>query len=297
VWLPWPYAIAGALALGGYGWAARPSRRWVEHALPFAREIALILVLYALWRIAGQLSVMHTAGAEQRGLQIWNLERDLHLPSELSFQQAVLPHPWLAQLANVYYAIVHVPALIAMLVWLFVRHRDRYPAVRNTLALATGACLLIQLVPVMPPRLFPQLGFVDTGHLYGQSVYTQLGRGASDQLSAMPSVHIAWAVLVGAVVLMASTSRWRWLVLLHPITTAVVVVVTANHWWLDGIVAIVLLVAAALIDRAGRRWWDRRHGDAAPPSDNMEAWPPSMSGAERQPTSVTSTPTASSPTS
>ena len=128
----------------------------------------------------------------------------------------MLPHPWLVQAANVYYAVVHVPALIAMLIWLFVRHRDRYPAVRNTLALLTGACLLVQLVPVMPPRLMSSLGFVDTGHLYGQSVYTALGRGASDQLSAMPSLHVGWALLVGIVVVVASTSRWRWLVLAHP---------------------------------------------------------------------------------
>ena len=90
----------------------------------------------------------------------------------------MLPHPWLVQAGNLYYAVVHVPALIAMLVWLFVRHRDRYPAVRNTLALLTGACLLIQLVPVMPPRLMSSLGFVDTGHLYGQSVYTAARAGA-----------------------------------------------------------------------------------------------------------------------
>jgi hypothetical protein len=222
---------------------------------PFAREIALVLVLYSLWRIAGQLSVLHTEGAERRGLDVWRLEQALHLPSELAIQRAVLPHPWIVQAANVYYAVVHVPALIAMLVWLFVRHRDRYPAVRNTLALLTGACLLIQLVPVMPPRLMASLGFVDTGHLYGQSVYTQLGRGASDQLSAMPSVHVGWAVLVGLVVVTASTSRWRWWVLAHPIMTAIVVVVTANHWWLDGIVAVALLAAAVVVDRAARRRW------------------------------------------
>jgi PAP2 superfamily len=103
------------------------------------------------------------------------------------------------------------------------------------------------------------LGFVDTGRLYGQSVYTQLGRGASDQLSAMPSVHIGWAVLVGLVVVTVSTSRWRWLVLAHPILTAVVVVVTANHWWLDGVVAVALLAAAVWVDRSGRRWARARH--------------------------------------
>jgi hypothetical protein len=257
VWLPWPYAMLAACGLALFWVVARPGRagpsnRLLEAVAPFAREIALVLVLYSLWRIAGQLSVLHTDGAERRGLDIWNLEQALHLPSELAIQRWALPHPWIVQAGNIYYAIVHVPALIAMLVWLFVRHRDRYPAVRNTLALLTGVCLLIQLVPVMPPRLMGSLGFVDTGRVYGQSVYTQLGRGASDQLSAMPSVHVGWAVLVGLVVVTVSTSRWRWLVLAHPVLTAMAVVVTANHWWLDGVVAVVLLAAAVGIDRSAR---------------------------------------------
>ncbi len=258
VWLPWPYAMCAVPALALFSVVAAPARRSspsrvLDAIAPFAREIALVLVLYSLWRIAGQLSVLHTDGAEQRGRDIWHLEQALHLPSELAIQRWVLPHPWIAQAGNLYYAIVHVPALIAMLVWLFVRHRDRYPAVRNTLALLTGACLLIQLVPVMPPRLMASLGFVDTGRLYGQSVYTQLGRGASDQLSAMPSVHVGWAVLVGLVVVTVSTSRWRWLVLAHPVLTTVVVVVTANHWWLDGVGAVALLAAAVAVDRTARR--------------------------------------------
>ncbi len=253
MWLPWPYAAVGAVMLVAAAVLVRPRGRVWTGARPFALEISLILVLYSLWRIAGQLSVLHTDGAEARGRQIWNLERALHLPSELTIQHWVLPHPWLVQAANVYYAVVHVPALIAMLIWLFVRHRDRYPAVRNTLALLTGACLLVQLVPVMPPRLMSSLGFVDTGHLYGQSVYTALGRGASDQLSAMPSLHVGWALLVGIVVVAASTSRWRWIVVAHPVLTITVVVVTANHWWLDGVVAAGLLAMSYGLDRLVRR--------------------------------------------
>ena len=253
MWLPWPYALVAAVMLGSLAVMVRPRGRLWTTARPFATEVALILVLYSLWRIAGQLSVLHTDGAETRGRQIWDLERFLHLPSELSIQHAVLPHAWLVQAANVYYAVVHVPALIAMLVWLFIRHRDHYPVVRDTLALLTGACLLVQLVPVMPPRLMSSLGFVDTGHLYGQSVYTALGRGASDQLSAMPSLHVGWALLVGVVVVVASTSRWRWLVLAHPALTVAVVVVTANHWWMDGVVAALILVASYAADQAVRR--------------------------------------------
>jgi hypothetical protein len=86
-------------------------------------------------------------------------------------------------------------------------------------------------------------GFVDTALLYNQSVY---GNGlAVDQLSAMPSVHVAWAVVVGWYAVKVSTSRFRWLAVGHTAMTVFCVVATANHWWLDGIVASVIVVMAA----------------------------------------------------
>jgi len=117
--------------------------------------------------------------------------------------------------------------------------------VRNTVAILTAACLLIQLIPVAPPRMFENLGFVDTALRYGQSVYGVAGSGFADQLSAMPSVHVAWAVLEAVFVIQISPSRWRGLVLVHTTLTILIVTVTANHWWLDGIVAAILLAAVA----------------------------------------------------
>ncbi len=276
MWLPWPPALALAVVLVAFVAASRRTPgRHLAVARAFAGEIALILALYALWRYAGGISVMKVDHALDRGRGVWDLEQRLHFPSELALQRAVLDHPLLIQAANRYYAVMHVPALIAVLIWAFVWHRDRYPLVRNTLALVTGACLVIQLVPVAPPRMFPGLGFVDTAHLYGQSVYGAVGSGISDQLSAMPSVHVAWAVLVGVAVVAFGASRWRWLVLAHPVLTVLVVTLTANHWWLDGVVAVALLAASAAVHvgvvGATARWG--RSGRLEPVSETpVPAW-------------------------
>ena len=48
--------------------------------------------------------------------------------------------------ANASHAIAHVPALLCCLVWLSRRHGDRYPVVRNVLAISAGACLLVPLL-------------------------------------------------------------------------------------------------------------------------------------------------------
>src|ERR1700691_3889998 len=101
---------------------------------------------------------------------------------------------------------MHFEMLIAMLVWLFARHRDGYPAVRNAMAASTAICLLISFIPVAPPRLLPGTGIVDLAARYGESVYTAMGSTAgADQLSAMPSVHVASSIIVASAVITRST--------------------------------------------------------------------------------------------
>jgi hypothetical protein len=141
------------------------------------------------------------------------------------------------------------------------------------LALTTFACLLIQLLPVAPPRLLPGAGYVDTAARYGQSVYG-LGLGA-DELSAMPSVHVAWAVLVGWATLTIGRGAGRWLGPLHAAVTVLVVVVTANHFWADGIVAVAVLIGCGALERLGRRavtrWTARTAGPRTPADQPDEA--------------------------
>jgi hypothetical protein len=107
--------------------------------------------------------------------------------------------------------------------------------------------------------LLPHLGLVDTGLLYHQSVYGHPGTGIADQLSAMPSVHMAWALFVALTVVQVSRSRWRWWIVAHPVVTMLVVVVTANHFWLDGAAAALLLAVAISVAAAIERL-QLRHG-------------------------------------
>ena len=101
--------------------------------------------------------------------------------------------------------------------------------------------------------MLPGTGLVDTAVLYHQSVYGSVAGFNADQLSAMPSVHVGWAILVAVAVITTARTRWRWLILLYPAVTTLAVVVTANHFWLDGIVAAALLGLVLLVQAAGRR--------------------------------------------
>jgi hypothetical protein len=215
--------------------------------VPYAQESAVILGLFALWQYAGSFGVMGPDGALGRAQWIWHAERVAHLPSETTVQAFFLPHPLVVQLFNYYYAGLHFPVLVGTMIWLFVRHRDRYAAGRTTLVALTAACLLIQLIPVAPPRMLPSSGMVDTAIEYGQSVYSATAGFNPDQLSAMPSVHVGWAVLVAILIIGAARTRWRWLWLLYPAATTLIVAVTANHFWADGIVAAAVLLAVLAV--------------------------------------------------
>jgi hypothetical protein len=247
VWLPWDIAAWCAAVVGVTSFVVRPTTRLGAQTRAVLREVAIATALYAVWRLCGEITVMGAEGARSRGLSIWHFQRWLHLPSELTLQQWTLHALWLIRFANLYYIIFHVAPVGVFLVWLFFRHRDQYPTWRNLLFFISIVCALIQLVPVAPPRLFPELGFVDTGAVYGPRVYDS---GEGGQLAAMPSLHVGWAVLIGIAVVMVSTSKWRWLVLAHPVLTVFAVTVTAYHWLLDGIVAVAIL----LLGMAGERW-------------------------------------------
>lgn len=231
----------------------RPPSRLTAVAVPAAQELAVVASLYSVWRLARLLPLARDEGAIERARQIIELQHDLHLPTELSLQHLVLRHDWLAWFTSVYYATVHVPSLVAFLVWLYVRHRDHYPRWRNALALLTGSCLVIRFVRVAPPRFLTDLGYVDISERYGLSVYGPVGTGVSDQFAAMPSIHVGWAAVVAFGVVAASTSRWRWVALLHLVLTVLVVSASGHHWWLDGAVALALLGVALATDTAVRR--------------------------------------------
>lgn len=245
-WLPWRQAIALAVLLLAVSLVADIVRRRSAGDRPrlastsvVAREAALVLVLYAAWQYIGGLTVGDLTGADAAGLWLADLESALGWPREAAIQQAVLGNDTLIALADWYYTSLHIPVFVVTLLWVLVLRRETWPFARTTVAILTGMCLVIQFIPVAPPRLLPSLGIVDTAALNGRSVYA-LVPGANEY-SAMPSVHIAWAAAVALIIIVAARTPWRWLALLYPITTLWVVVVTGNHFIIDGVAAVALL--------------------------------------------------------
>lgn len=238
--------------------AHRLSGRRARFVAAASFEVAVVCALFALWQVANQITRGHTTGGVSRGRWIWHAERVIGLPSEKSLQDLIINHSWVVRTANYYYDTAHLTLMVVFLVWLWLRHRERYPLVRNTIAAFTAMSLLIQMVAVAPPRLIGGTGMIDTAAAYGQSVYAVIGSGIADEYAAMPSIHVGWAVLISIAVVACSTSRWRWFGLLHGLLTVFVVVATANHYWLDAIAACALLAPAWLIAKGIERFRPRK---------------------------------------
>ena len=142
---------------------------------------------------------------------------------------------------------------------MLIRKPDAYPTARRILILMTAIGLAIHAAyPLAPPRMLPDLGFIDTGRLFGPSPYGDTSKGLANQFAAMPSLHFGWALLVAWGANRYSRSRWRRLLILHPVLTLAAIIITANHYWLDAAVALCIFLTALRVDAALTRRFLRR---------------------------------------
>ena len=135
--------------------------------------------------------------AREHADQVWSLERTLRLPSEARLQDWVLNSRHRRAHRQRGLPVRPLPRDVLHAVLLYVRRRDVYRWFRNVLLLTTGLALVGHIAyPLSPPRLEPAFGMVDTGLMFGQSTYAgKPGTGFTNQLAAMPSMHVAWAAL------------------------------------------------------------------------------------------------------
>jgi hypothetical protein len=216
-------------------------------------------------RVAGSA---HVALANARDLIGW--EKAVGLYQELRVQRAFLDWAPFISFWNIYYGTVHFVMPVVALVLLWRRAPARYVVWRNTLLLMLAVGLVLFWVyPLMPPRLMPQRGFVDTAARFfnfGPQQPVVLVHGVPNAaaeaafgnlFAAMPSFHGGWSMWSAVAVFPVLRSRWaKALVLVDPVATLFAIVVTANHWILDAVGGWVLLGLAWLTIGAFER---RRH--------------------------------------
>ncbi|TGA93772.1 bifunctional glycosyltransferase 87/phosphatase PAP2 family protein [Streptomyces sp. MZ04] len=207
-------------------------------------ELLLIRVGYSAYQQARLAATGGTisggrAAAERHGEQVYTIEQFLHIDIEHWVNHAVVKVGWLEEFFNFYYTSFHFGVPLTILGVLYVRRPAEYRWARSALGFATVVALVgFWLYPLAPPRLMPDLGFIDTVHGVQDFSKPEYGTLTSltNQYAAMPSLHFGWSLWCGLVIAILAPKWWmKALGLLHPLFTVSAIVATGNHWVLDAV--------------------------------------------------------------
>ena len=215
----------------------------------------MIVWLCWLYDAITNLAPLRLPVALAHGRAILHLEQSLHLDPERTLDRWLAGHHALGLALSDYYDNAHFIVTLGLLGWLWWARADCYRSLRNTLvAVNVLAFAVFWLYPVAPPRMLP--GFTDvvaSTHAFG-SWHTGALASQANQLAAMPSLHMAWAVWCSLAVWRITARTWmRCLAVLYPCMTALAVLCTGNHYVLDLAGGLALIAAAW----AAVRLWER----------------------------------------
>ncbi|MGW1888872.1 bifunctional glycosyltransferase 87/phosphatase PAP2 family protein [Streptomyces sp. NPDC002004] len=202
-------------------------------------ELLLIRVCYSAYSAVRLAATGGRATAERHGHQVHAVERTLSLDIEHGINHAVAGIGWLRGFFDFYYESFHFLVPLAVLGVLYARRPADYRWARTALGFATMLGLIgFWLYPLAPPRLMPDLGFIDTVH--GVQDFSKPDYGVmtalTNQYAAMPSLHFGWSLWCGVVIAVLAPKWWmKALGLLHPLFTVSAIIATGNHWVLDAV--------------------------------------------------------------
>jgi PAP2 superfamily len=228
-------ALTGSRSLPERVWR-RISRRGDGRA-PLWIELTVIAWLFYLYDVVNDFAPIRQRLATHNATGLITLEHSLRLDPEHALNAWLAGQALLGSIASYYYFFAHGVITITVLALLWWKRPALYRRQRTLLVIINLiAFVVFWRYPLAPPRMFPRLGFTDviaTSHALVSWSSGALVHDA-DQLAAMPSLHIAWAIWSG-------TSLWLLLrrrivaiaAIVYPVITAMVVMGTGNHYLLD----------------------------------------------------------------
>src|SRR3954470_4559072 len=215
--------------------------------LPFSprarAQIGLFLFAYLVYSGARFFTVGDLPSARDHAAWIVHVERSTGTGFEASVQHA-FSGTWMMWVLNHLYLIAQLGVIPAVLVFLYKRNAAIYASLRNTI-LATWliSVPVYGLFPVAPPRL-AGIGITDTissGTSFAMD--SNFTTSFYNQLAAVPSLHVGFAVAVGFALFAALRNpALRWLALLWGPIVGLAVVATGNHFVFDMIAGVVASV-------------------------------------------------------
>ena len=214
------------------------------------RQIAILVGVDIGYELVRGIADSERADAIAHGSQVIGFERSTHTFFEPSLQAFFLPAHWLIDVANQLYLNAQFSIALGFLVWLYLFRNESYYFVRNMFVVSMSLALIgYTLYPTAPPRMFPEHGFLDTITDFSSVNHdSALAKVFINPYAAVPSMHCAWALMIGATGFMVCR-RWysRAFWAFWPLLIAWVVIVTANHYWVDAALGWSVALTAAVV--------------------------------------------------
>jgi membrane-associated phospholipid phosphatase len=227
--------------------------RWLPHGYGDAgKQLGLFVLAELTYEAVRGVSDSARDQALVNGENVISLEKSLHTFFEPNLQQVFIDHRWIIDFANYMYLNSHFVVTTVFLVWLYMFRNQNFYFVRNMFMVAMALAIVgYALVPTMPPRLFPQEGFVDTITDFAQVNHdSALVKLFVNPYAAIPSMHVAFSTMIGVTGIFVTRHRIsKILWAAYPVLVFWVVVVTANHFWIDGAAGLLVAILAALAAR------------------------------------------------
>jgi len=251
-----------------YAAASAVRARFLPHGyLDLIRQLAIWFGFLYAYRYTRGVADRDPFKAFHNGLRVADVEHRLTGLWELSIQSFVTSSGLLRQATALTYWHSQFTVLGLVLLWVYLRRNDYFVPLRNTLLLANVIGLIgFVLVPTAPPRMFPELGFVDTLANFGINHDSAIVRADANPYAAMPSLHAADSLIIGVGLFFIVRTKWaKALWLLWPLWVWFSVMATGNHFWLDIVGGIMVAsIAAAVVNRKHVRRFFARRAEPAP---------------------------------
>ena len=214
------------------------------------RQLSLFGAAYVAYGIVRGIVEGNANAAFAHARDLIALERTLHVFVEPSIQTWASGSHAVMEISSWLYVNAQGPITIAALMYLYMRHNRRFYFVRNMFMIAMAIALVGYTVfPTAPPRFMPEWGFIDTvEHLTPVNVSHTSGSMSAlfNPYAAVPSMHVAFALMIGVTLSRLVRSRVvRILWLFYPVLMTFVIVVTANHFIVDALLGALTAAASA----------------------------------------------------
>lgn len=233
---------------------------WIDVAF----QASLFGAYYMLYSLIRGFAEVDGTVAFAHARDVIHLEQSLHIFVEPQIQAWAMGSHAVMDLASWLYLNAQTTVTIAAILYVYVKHNNRFHMLRNMLGIAMTIALVVYAIfPTAPPRFLPEWGFTDSVAAFTGVRVEHVSASMSalvNPYAAVPSMHVAFALIISTQLMKLVRARalkiaWA----LYPLLITFVIIATANHFILDAVLgaltALISIAAAYRLANFGPFAW------------------------------------------